>query len=127
MQKALKGKRKKKNLDLLDIIIDGIDDLKGEDIVSLDLTEIDEAVADYFVLCSVDVKVQVKAIADHVVQKVKEKTKETPWHIEGYENSEWVILDYFDIVVHIFIKDLREFYQLEDLWHDAKLKEYSSK
>jgi ribosome-associated protein len=102
-----------------DIIIDSIQDKKGEEIVSLDLRQVHDAACDFFIICHAVVGVQVKTIADHIIDKVKEKTGQTPFHKEGFVNLEWVLIDYVDIVVHVFVKHKREFYQLEELWDDA--------
>jgi len=120
---ATKVKTKKKKtqspLTLHDVIIDSIQDKKGEEIVSLDLRAVHDAASDFFIICHVAVGVQVKTIADHIIDNVKEKTGQTPFHKEGFANLEWVLIDYVDVVVHIFLKSRREFYQLEELWDDA--------
>ncbi|GIV35024.1 MAG: ribosomal silencing factor RsfS [Chitinophagales bacterium] len=109
---------------LKDVVVEAIADKKGESITSLDLRTIADAVTDFFVICHATSKVQVKAIAEHVELKVKETARETPYHIEGIGNYEWVLIDYVDVVVHIFLKERREFYQLEELWHDARRTDY---
>lgn len=110
---------------LKDIIIDGIRDKKGEEIVSLDLQEIQESVTDYFIICHASSTTQVKAIADHILKKVKDTIDEIPWHKEGLTNLEWVLIDYVSVVVHIFLKDKREFYNIEELWADAEVIEHN--
>ena len=100
-------------------IIEAILDKKGENVVSLDLKPINDAVTDYFIVCDALTTIQVKAIAEHVADQVKERTGQRPWHKEGFENLEWVLLDYVDVVVHIFRTETREFYKLEELWEDA--------
>jgi ribosome-associated protein len=119
-----KPKSKTKLSKLTEVIVDAILDKKGEEVVSLDLRKIGDAVTDVFIVCHATSRVQVKAIADHVAEKVKAVLKENPWHAEGFENYEWVIMDYVDTVVHIFLKERREFYQLEDLWQDAERTEH---
>jgi ribosome-associated protein len=119
-----KPKSKTKLSKLTEVIVDAILDKKGEEVVSLDLRKIGDAVTDVFIVCHATSRVQVKAIADHVAEKVKTALKENPWHTEGFENYEWVIMDYVDTVVHIFLKERREFYQLEDLWQDAERIEH---
>lgn len=104
---------------LSEVIVEGIEDKQGEDIVSLDLRNIRDAAADWFIICHGDSTTQVKAIADHVDGKVKVTTGETPWHREGMKNLEWVLLDYVDVVVHVFLREKREHYDLEDLWSDG--------
>jgi ribosome-associated protein len=120
---AAKVKTKKKKtqspLTLHDVIIESIQDKKGEEIVSLDLRNVHDAACDFFIVCHASVGVQVKTIADHIIDNVKEKTGQTPFHKEGFANLEWVLIDYVDIVVHVFVKHKREFYQLEELWDDA--------
>ncbi|AZJ31145.1 MULTISPECIES: ribosome silencing factor [Tenacibaculum] len=109
--------------DLLAVIIKGIDDVKGEDIQLLDLREIENTVCDYFVVCSANSNTQVNAISGSVQKIVSKELKDKPWHIEGQGNSEWVLMDYVNVVVHIFQKQVREFYDIESLWGDAKITE----
>lgn len=109
---------------LKDLIIESILDKKGEAIVSLDLRKINDAVCDYFVICEATTTTQVKAIAEHVVENVREKGDERPWHKEGFQNLDWILLDYVDVVVHVFRSEIREFYQLEELWADAERTEH---
>lgn len=111
--------------DRLNIIIDAIDDKKGKNIVSIDLTGINQSIFDYFVICHGDSTTQVDAIAHHVEEKMKEKTGESPFHSEGFENSQWILIDYADIIVHVFLEPYRQLYRLEDLWADGILKTYS--
>lgn len=106
---------------LLDKIVESIQDTKGEDIRILDLTHIENAVADYFVVCSANSNTQVSAIAGNVEKKVRNELKDRPWHTEGVENAMWVLMDYVSVVVHIFQKHIREYYDIEDLWSDAKV------
>ncbi|GAB4278716.1 MAG: ribosome silencing factor [Marinilabiliales bacterium] len=109
---------------LVRIIIDSIEDKKGEDIISLNLRNINSAVCDYFIICQADNSTQIKSIADHITRKVKKELKENVWHIEGYENAQWVLLDYVNVVVHIFNPEIREYYKLEELWADAEAVNY---
>ncbi|WGH76748.1 ribosome silencing factor [Tenacibaculum tangerinum] len=109
--------------DLIAVIIKGIDDVKGEDIQLLDLREIENTVCDYFVVCSANSNTQVNAISGSVQKMVSKELKDKPWHIEGQGNSEWVLMDYVNVVVHIFQKQVREFYDIESLWGDAKITE----
>ncbi|MGC6284730.1 MAG: ribosome silencing factor [Polaribacter sp.] len=109
--------------DLISVIIKGIDDVKGEDIQLLDLREIENTVCDYFVICSGTSNTHVNAISGSVQKLVSKETKDKPWHSEGLTNSEWVLLDYVNVVVHIFQKHVREFYDIESLWGDAKITE----
>lgn len=105
---------------LCDAIVEGMQENKAKDIVVLDLTEIENAVCDYFVICSGESNTQVDGISSTVQRHTRKELKEKPWRVEGKSNSEWVLLDYIDVVVHIFYKDARSFYDLEDLWADAK-------
>jgi ribosome-associated protein len=107
--------------DLIAEIIKGIDDVKGEDIQLLDLREIENTVCDYFVLCSGNSNTQVKAISGSIQKVVSKNLKDKPWHVEGEVNSEWVLMDYVNVVVHVFQKHIREFYDIESLWGDAKI------
>ena len=109
--------------DLISVIIKGIDDVKGENIQLLDLREIENTVCDYFVICSGNSNTQVNAISGSVQKVVSKELKDKPWHIEGQNNSEWVLMDYVNVVVHVFQKHVREFYDIESLWGDAKVTE----
>jgi ribosome-associated protein len=124
--KTLKAPAKGKNklAKLEDVIIDAILDKKGEEVISLDLRKVGDAVADVFIICHATSRTQVKAIADNIDRKVKALTGEIPWHSEGFGNLEWVLLDYVNVVAHVFMKDKREFYRLEELWQDAERTDY---
>ncbi|MDG1723676.1 MAG: ribosome silencing factor [Flavobacteriaceae bacterium] len=112
---------KKKNTDtLLAHIIEGIEEVKGEDINVLDLREIENNVCQYFVVCSGNSNTQVRAISGAVQKLVSKAIHEKPWHVEGLETSEWILMDFVDIVVHIFQKQTRSHYDIESLWGDAK-------
>jgi ribosome-associated protein len=111
---------------LSEIAIHGIQEKKGNDIVRLDLRELSSSVSDYFVICHADSTTQVKAIADSVEDEVYKKTQTNPWHKEGIETAEWIILDYFDVVIHIFKTEKRDFFGIEDLWGDAQATSYRS-
>ena len=105
--------------DLIAEIIKGIDDVKGEDVQLLDLREIENTVCDYFVICNGTSNTQVNAIVNSVQKTVSKAIQEKPWHVEGSNNAEWVLLDYVHVVVHVFQKQIREFYNIEGLWGDA--------
>ena len=107
--------------DLIAEIIKGIDDVKGEDVQLLDLREIENTVCDYFIVCSGSSNTQVKAISGSIQKVVSKSLKDKPWHIEGEINSEWILMDYVNVVVHVFQKHIREFYDIESLWGDAKI------
>jgi ribosome-associated protein len=125
------AKRKKgvarlnKNSKILKTIIKAIQEKKGENIVSLDLRKIHEAVADFFIICQASNQPQIRAITDFVEEEVKKKCGESPYHHEGKENMHWVILDYVNIVVHIMMPEQRRFYKLEEMWSDAQLDEHN--
>ena len=109
-----------------ELAIFGIQEKKGNDIVRLDLRNIFSSVSDYFVICHADSSTQVKAIANSVEEEIFKATQQDPWRKEGLEYGEWILLDYVDVVVHIFRTDKREFYGVEDLWGDAEIKFYKS-
>jgi len=114
--------KKNSNVDLLiTTILNGIEDVKGQNISILDLRELENTVCDYFIICEGTSNTQVNAIVNSVQKKVSKETQEKPWHIEGSENAEWVLMDYVDVVVHVFQKHIREYYDIESLWGDAKM------
>ena len=112
--------------DLLASIIKGIEDVKGLDIDILDLRGIENSVCDYFVICNGNSNTQVSAISGSIQKNVSKSLKDKPWHVEGEANAEWILLDYVNIVVHVFQKHVREFYNLEGLWGDAKVTNIQS-
>jgi ribosome-associated protein len=101
-------------------IVKGIQEKKGTDITILNLEKTENAIANYFVICTGGSDAQVDAITESIEREVYLATKEEPWHKEGMKNKEWILLDFVDVVVHIFRKDSREFYSLEELWGDAE-------
>jgi ribosome-associated protein len=105
-------------------IIEGIRDKKGKKIVQLDLRKLGDAPADFFIICEGDSNTHIKAITDSIHKKVKEDLQSTPYHIEGSGNSKWILMDYFNTVVHVFYPETREFYELEHLWSDAVVTEF---
>jgi len=111
--------------DLISLILKGIDGVKGENIQLLDLREIDNTVCDYFVICSGNSNTQVNAISGSVQKVVSKELKDKPWHVEGQNNSEWILMDYVNVVVHVFQKHVREFYDIESLWGDAIITQIS--
>lgn len=114
--------KKLENTDvLLTSIIKGIEEVKGNDIEILDLRSIETAVCDYFVICNGNSNTQVNAIVNSVQKLVSKELKDKPWHVEGTDNAEWVLMDYVSIVVHVFQKEIREYYNIEGLWGDAKI------
>jgi ribosome-associated protein len=106
---------------LVDVIIKGLQDVKGEDIVSIDMRKLDNAVTAYFVICTGNSNTHVAALGSAVEREVRKTLKDRAWHTEGYRNAEWVLLDYINVVVHIFQKEQRDFYNLEGLWADAEI------
>jgi ribosome-associated protein len=106
---------------LADLVVRGMQDKKAADIVVLNLKELKNAVADYFIICSANSDTQLEAVARSVEEEVEKVTGESPWQTEGRTNREWVLLDYVDVVVHVFLRDRRKFYALEELWGDANI------
>jgi ribosome-associated protein len=109
---------------LTETIVNGIKEKKGEHIVSMDLKKLVNAVCDCFIICHGNSRVQVEAIADSVEEQVIRKLGRKPWHKEGFQNAEWILLDYVDVVVHIFQNQTRNFYNLETLWADADFRHH---
>jgi ribosome-associated protein len=109
-----------------ELAIHGIQEKKGNDIVRLDLRNIFSSVSDYFVICHADSATQVKAIANSIEDEIFKATQQEAWRKEGLEYGEWILLDYVDVVIHVFRTDKREFYGVEDLWGDAEIKSYKS-
>ena len=107
--------------ELIETIVAAIEDKKGKDIVSLDLSGFDGAICSAFVVCNADSTTQVAAIADGIEEKVQQELGEKVWRVEGQQSAVWIAMDYVDVVVHIFQTELREFYRLEELWADAPL------
>ena len=107
---------------LQDAIVEGMQEKKGKEIVCIDLRNIKNAVTDFFVICHADSKTHVDSIARSIEEMVFKSQKEEPFHREGYENSEWILLDYMTVVAHIFRKEQREYYGIERLWADAEIK-----
>jgi len=106
---------------LIDKIIEGIEEVKGQNTTIIDLRNIDNAVAKYFIIADGTSNTQVNAIADSIKKTVSKSLQQKPWHVEGEENSEWILMDYIDVVAHIMQKPIREYYNLEELWGDAKV------
>jgi len=114
-----------KSSKIIKTIIAAIQGKKGENIISLDLRKINEAVADFFIICDASNQPQIRAIVDNVEDKVKEFCGENPYHHEGLKNLQWVLIDYVNVVVHVMLKDTRGFYKLEDMWSDAASTKHS--
>jgi ribosome-associated protein len=119
-QKEIKTKKTADEL-LVDVVVEGILEVKGKNISILDLRGINNRVCDYYIICQADSSTQVNAIAGSVEVMVKKRTGERPYHSEGFQNSEWILVDYVTVVVHIFQSQVRDFYNLESLWADAEI------
>ncbi|TMI93794.1 MAG: ribosome silencing factor [Bacteroidetes bacterium] len=131
-QLALLATRKKrvatrltKSSKIIKTIIHAIQQKKGENIISLDLRKIPEAVADFFIICEAGSQPQIRAISDFVEEQLKKKCSEIPYRHEGMKHLHWVLIDYINVVVHIMQPEMRKFYKLEELWSDAAAQEYS--
>ena len=111
---------------LVDAVTKGMQNLKAKNIVSLDLNAVTSRICDHFVICHAQSSTQVEAIANSIEEFVRKNLGLKPWHKEGFENSEWILLDYVDVVAHIFQEEKRGFYKLEDLWADAVRTEYDN-
>jgi ribosome-associated protein len=120
---------KKKNpdkefLDLKDIIVKAMLEKQAENIVSIDLRKFNNRLAEMFIICHGNSVTQVEAIADYIEELSKKQLNQKPFHREGFENKEWILLDYFDIVVHVFLEEKRDFYSIEQLWGDGEIVKY---
>lgn len=116
---------KKDSIDINELIIDSIQDIKGKNIVKMDMRHIPGSAADYFIICEGDSTVQVSAIAGNVYKRMKNEMSSLPISYEGKNNSTWILVDYFTTVVHVFYRETRKFYNLESLWNDAHVENYS--
>lgn len=111
---------------LAELVVKGMQEKKATDIVVINLKSLKNAVSDYFVIASANSDTQIDAIATSIEEEVFKSVRQNPWQSEGRTNNEWVLLDYVDVVAHIFLKDKREFYALEELWGDAKIEHVAS-
>ncbi|WP_299704663.1 ribosome silencing factor [uncultured Pontibacter sp.] len=119
----MKETKAEANSDILaELVVKGMQEKKASDIVVLNLKSLKNAVSDYFVIASASSDTQLDAIASSIEEEIYKATRQNPWQSEGRTNKEWVLLDYVDVVVHVFLKDKREFYALEELWGDAGIK-----
>ena len=118
------AKRLEKNNILLQNIVNVIQDAKGKEIISLDLREIESAICDYFIICTGTSNTHVNSIESKIKKEISKILSEKPLHIEGNNIGEWVLMDYYNIIVHIFQEQTRNFYNIENFWGDAKLKKY---
>lgn len=127
MNSSTKLKQQSIKIDELhDLIIDSIHDIKGEGIVKLDLRKLDESPTDFFIICDGTSNTQVKSIADNIQKRLKLEAETLPSYVEGTQHASWICLDYFHTVIHVFYKETRAFYQLENLWSDAEVTEYET-
>jgi ribosome-associated protein len=129
-QRTSLANRKKKssirltrNSKIIKTIIAAIQEKKGNSIMSLDLRKIKEAVADFFIICDAGSHPQIRAIANNIEDRVKEKCSEIPYHHEGYPKLQWVLIDYVNVVVHVMLTETRQFYKLEEMWSDGIAEE----
>lgn len=121
--------RKKNNItsrNLALAVIEGVQEKKGLEVVMMDLSKIRNSICDYFVICHGTSRTHVEAIADGLRDCVQKNHNVKPWHSEGFENAEWILIDYVDVVVHVFQPHTRSYYKLEDLWADAELTQYNA-
>ena len=109
---------------IIKTIIAAVQEKKAEKIVSLDMRNTNEAVADFFIICEAGNQPQVRAIAEHVEDQVRKICEERPYHHEGYQALQWVLIDYVNVVVHVMLPENREFYKLEEMWNDAVITEH---
>jgi len=119
----------KKNIgadDMIAVVLKAMDEVKGNDIQILDLREIENTVCDYFVIATGTSNTHVNALAGAIQKQVGKQCQEKPWHVEGEQNSEWVLIDYVNVVIHVFQQKTREYYNIEGLWGDAKITSISS-
>lgn len=122
----IKNKKSVLSSHLSEVVVHGMQEKKGNEIVRLDLRDIGGSVSDYFVICHADSSAQVNALARSVEEEVYKALKQEPWRKEGMEHGEWILLDFVDVVVHIFKTDKRSYYGIEDLWGDAETEYYRS-
>ena len=114
-----------KSSKIIKTIIAAIQEKKGENIISLDLRKINEAVADFFIVCEAGNQTQIKAIAENIEAHVRENCEENPYHHEGFSSLQWVLIDYVNVVVHVMLTETRKFYKLEEMWSDAASSEHN--
>jgi ribosome-associated protein len=110
-----------------ELILEAIREKKGHQIVSIDLSEVENSICDFFIICHGESVTQVGAISESIEKKLKEEALTRAHHVEGLQNSQWVLLDYFDILVHVFQEEFRSFFKLEELWADGKVTRVTEK
>lgn len=104
------------------LIVEAIREKKGHNVVTIDLSGVDHAICDSFVICHGESTTQVDAITESILDSLKQSASIRPHHVEGHQNSQWVLIDYFDVLVHVFLEEFRYFYKLEELWADGKVE-----
>ena len=114
-----------RNSKIIKTNIAAIQEKKGQNIISLDLRKINEAVADFFIICEANSQPQIRAISENLEYQVKEKCGENPYHHEGFNNLQWVLIDYVNVVVHVMLPEIRKFYKLEEMWSDAAEEDHN--
>ena len=119
-------KEKYNSNELINNIIKSIEDVKGEEVMLIDMIKIDNSPCDYFIICEASSNIQVNAIVSKIKKNVSKLLSEKPFNIEGLENCKWVLIDYINIVVHVFQKEIRKYYNIESLWGDAKQTKFGS-
>jgi ribosome-associated protein len=124
LEQEIKDNQDIQPVDFIDTIVDSIQDVKGKKIVKLDLREIDDASVDFFLICEGDSTTHIQGISHGIHKRLKEEYGITPLRQEGKTYSRWILMDYFDVIIHIFYPEVRTFYDLEDLWSDAISTEY---
>jgi len=112
--------------ELIAVILQGIEEVKGQQISLLDLRAIENTVCDYFIICNGTSNTHVNAIVGSIQKTVSKAIKDKPWHIEGQDNAEWILMDYVNVVVHVFQKHIRDYYDIEGLWGDAQVTEFET-
>jgi ribosome-associated protein len=122
INQGMKNKQEQDFGKLEKTIIESIDEIKGQNIVKIDLSKTDNSVCEFFIITHADSDTQVRGIAKNIEKNLKEKHQFKSFHAEGYENAQWVLLDYSSIVVHVFLKEIRNYYKLEELWADAEIE-----
>jgi len=125
-RKSATAQQQERTESLHPLIIDSIQSVKGKKILKLDLRQLDDAQVDFFILCSGDSNTQVRAIADRIEKRLREEAGERPLHVEGTREGHWILLDYFNTIVHVFHPETRSYYDLESLWSDAKFEQFET-
>ncbi len=118
--------KNKEDNTLIKAVIEGLEDKKALDITLIDIKSLNSSITDYFVICHANSSTHVGSIADNLVEHVRKQTSEKPFHKEGMQNAEWVLLDYSNVIVHVFLEEKRHFYDIESLWADGKITQITN-